>query len=140
MLNKKISKVLLITDWYIRIFGIKASFEKLASYAAAEGNPMYPVPVLMDEKELQRFYYELMWWKGIFMENILKKQQAFFKSGKTLPIENRLLYLKKLKKTDIHLHLVDVISPEEYKGMSTVEISDCVYERMIADLGESFRA
>ena len=48
--------------------------------------------------------------------------------------------LKKLKKTDIHLHLVDVISPEEYKGMSTVEISDCVYERMIADLGESFRA
>ena len=48
--------------------------------------------------------------------------------------------LKKLKKTDIHLHLVDVIMPEECKGMSTVEISDCVYERMIADLGESFRA
>ncbi len=32
------------------------------------------------------------------MENILKKQQDFFKSGQTLPIENRLLYLKKLKK------------------------------------------
>ena len=48
--------------------------------------------------------------------------------------------LKKLKKTDIHLHLVDVISPEAYKGMSTVEISDCVYQRMIDDLGESFRA
>ena len=48
--------------------------------------------------------------------------------------------LAKLKKTDVHLHLVDVIMPEEYKGMSTVEISDCVYERMIADLGESFRA
>lgn len=32
------------------------------------------------------------------MENILKKQQAFFKSGQTLPIKNRLLYLKKLKK------------------------------------------
>lgn len=38
----------------------KEDVEKLASYAAAEGNPMYPVPVLMDEKELQRFYYELM--------------------------------------------------------------------------------
>ena len=48
--------------------------------------------------------------------------------------------LKKLKKTDVELHLVDVIVPEEYKGMSTVELSDCVYERMIADLGEAFRA
>ena len=48
--------------------------------------------------------------------------------------------LAKLKKTDVELHLVDVIAPEEYKGMSTVEISDCVYERMIADLGEDFRA
>lgn len=48
--------------------------------------------------------------------------------------------LAKLKRTDVTLHLTDVIAPEEYKGMSTVEISDCVYERMIADLGESFRA
>ena len=48
--------------------------------------------------------------------------------------------LAKLKKTDVYLHLTDVILPEEYKGMSTVEISDCVYERMIADLGEDFRA
>lgn len=48
--------------------------------------------------------------------------------------------LAKLKKTDVELHLTDVIMPEEYKGMSTVEISDCVYERMIADLGEGFRA
>ena len=48
--------------------------------------------------------------------------------------------LKKRKKTDVHLHLVDVMMPEEYKGMSTVEISDCVYERMIQDLGETFRA
>ena len=48
--------------------------------------------------------------------------------------------LAKLKFTDVQLHLTDVITPEEYKGMSTVEISDCVYERMIADLGEGFRA
>lgn len=48
--------------------------------------------------------------------------------------------LAKGKKTDVELHLVDVIAPEEYKGMSTTEISDCVYERMIADLGEGFRA
>lgn len=47
--------------------------------------------------------------------------------------------LKKLKHTDIRLHLVDVIPPEEYRGLSTVEISDMVYEMMIGDLGETFR-
>lgn len=47
--------------------------------------------------------------------------------------------LRKLKHTDIHLHLVDVIQPEEYKGLSTVALSDMVYEKMIGDLGESFR-
>jgi len=47
--------------------------------------------------------------------------------------------LAKLKKTDVELHLVEVIPPEEYKGMSTVELSDRIYECMIADLGENFR-
>lgn len=47
--------------------------------------------------------------------------------------------LKKLKKTDVDLHLVTVIPPEEFKGLSTVEISDRVYACMIADLGEEFR-
>ena len=47
--------------------------------------------------------------------------------------------LAKLKRTDVELHLVDVIQPEAYKGKSTTEISDMVYEMMIADLGESFR-
>lgn len=47
--------------------------------------------------------------------------------------------LARLKKTDVHLHLVDVIPPEEFKGKTTTEISDMVYERMIGDLGEGFR-
>lgn len=33
---------------------------KLAKYADKEANPLYPVPVLMDAKELQKFYYMLM--------------------------------------------------------------------------------
>lgn len=33
---------------------------KLAAYADKEGNPLYPVPVLMDAKELGVFYVELM--------------------------------------------------------------------------------
>ena len=47
--------------------------------------------------------------------------------------------LAKLKKTDIPLHLVEVIPPDEAKGLSTVELSDRIYECMIADLGEEFR-
>ncbi len=47
--------------------------------------------------------------------------------------------LKKLKMTDVDLHLVGVIPAEELKSKSTVEISDRVYEMMISDLGEAFR-
>ena len=47
--------------------------------------------------------------------------------------------LAKLKKTDVPLHLVDVIPAEELKGKTTTEIADRVYEMMIADLGEEFR-
>ena len=47
--------------------------------------------------------------------------------------------LAKLKKTDVHVHLVEVIPPEEVSRLSTVELSDRVYECMIADLGEDFR-
>lgn len=47
--------------------------------------------------------------------------------------------LKKLKHTDIQLHLVDVIQPEQLQGMTTTQISDMVYEMMIADLGEHWR-
>lgn len=33
---------------------------KLAKYADKEANPLYPVPVLMDAKELEKFYYMIM--------------------------------------------------------------------------------
>ncbi len=33
---------------------------KLAKYADKEGNPLYPVPVLMDAGQLEAFYYEVM--------------------------------------------------------------------------------
>ena len=41
----------------------------------------------------------------------------------------------RLKPTHVHLHLVDVIQPEEYAGLSTVELSTRVYEMMARDLG-----
>ncbi len=48
--------------------------------------------------------------------------------------------LRKLRFTDVELHLVEVIPPEAIKGKTTVEVSDMVYESMIRDLGEDYRA
>ncbi len=47
--------------------------------------------------------------------------------------------LRKLRFTDVELHLVEVIPPEAIKGKTTVEVSDMVYETMIRDLGEAYR-
>ncbi len=38
----------------------KDEIAMLAKQAAAEGNPVYPVPVLMDAKELKRFFYDVL--------------------------------------------------------------------------------
>ena len=42
---------------------------------------------------------------------------------------------KKLKKTHVQLHLVEVIQPEQYEGMSTIELGTMIYEIMARDLG-----
>lgn len=44
-----------------------------------------------------------------------------------------------LRRTDVQLHLVEVIPPQEIEGRTTVDISNQVYEIMLADLGEAFR-
>ena len=46
---------------------------------------------------------------------------------------------KKLRKSPIDLHLLEVIPPEELKGKTTAEIGERIYEMMIGDLGEEFR-
>ncbi len=43
--------------------------------------------------------------------------------------------LKKLRKTDVHFHLLEVIPAEELAGVTTVEIADRVHGIMAADLG-----
>ena len=50
----------------------------------------------------------------------------------TVDIINNLLWLKP---TDVELHLLKTIQPEEYAGMTTVEIADRVYHMMAEDLG-----
>ena len=34
-------------------------FEALSEYADKEANPLYPVPMLMDAKELEEFYFDV---------------------------------------------------------------------------------
>lgn len=37
----------------------KEDIPVMSKHADREGNPLYPVPVLMDRKELEKFYYEV---------------------------------------------------------------------------------
>ena len=41
----------------------------------------------------------------------------------------------KLKPTDVHLHLLKVIQPEEFEGMTAVELGEYVHSLMAEDLG-----
>ena len=43
--------------------------------------------------------------------------------------------MKKLKRTHVQLHLVDVIPAEEVKNANTVELGERIYEMMLRDLG-----
>ncbi len=43
--------------------------------------------------------------------------------------------MPRLRPTDVDLHLLRVIQPEEYEGLTTVELGSQVYEMMAADLG-----
>ena len=44
----------------------------------------------------------------------------------------------RLKPTDIDLHLLDVIRPEEYEGMTTVALADKIHAMMAQDLGPEY--
>ena len=43
--------------------------------------------------------------------------------------------MPKLKPTDVELHLLDVIEPSQYTGMTTVELGEKIYRMMANDLG-----
>ena len=43
--------------------------------------------------------------------------------------------IKHLKSTDVHLHLVGVLQPEQLEEMTTVEVASLVHQMMAEDLG-----
>ena len=104
--------------------GIRAEdVPKLSKHAAREANPLYPVPFLMNAAELEKLYYAVMD-KGDNrdIEEILKKQRAFFASGATLPPGTRIAALKKLRETvkrhekDIAAALQEDLGKSDYEG------------------------
>jgi len=54
----------------------------------------------------------------------------------TLQNTNRIFHnALRLRRTDVHLHVLDVIQPEDFAGKTSVELSEQVYEMMAKDLG-----
>lgn len=89
---------------------------------------------------------------GVFPEGYIHKDKKLheFRSGVfkiaqkanvpivvcTLTNTNHVFHnAARLKKTDIDLHLLEVIPPEELKGVTTVDIAHRVYRMMADDLG-----
>ena len=46
--------------------------------------------------------------------------------------------IRRLKKTPVRLHLVDVITAEEVKAANTVELGERIYQMMLTDLGPEY--
>ena len=73
----------------------------MARHAAKEANPLYPVPKLMDARELERFYRMVASKKErinktMTIDEILESQRKFFHTGATLSVDFRIEMLKKL--------------------------------------------
>ncbi len=75
----------------------KEDIPKLSRYADKEANPLYPVPVMWNAKELQMFYEQILEKQSYSIEELVEKQRAFFYQGKTLDLEFRRKALQKLK-------------------------------------------
>ena len=44
----------------------------------------------------------------------------------------------RLKPTDVHLHLLDVITPQDYMGQTAVELGERIHAMMLEDLGPEY--
>ncbi len=75
---------------------------KLARMADHEANPLYPVPILMGPKELERYYYRILEepeseQKQTDISSVVKAQREFFETGQTLSVEYRKQTLETLR-------------------------------------------
>ena len=88
---------------------------------------VFPEGYIHDDRKLHRFRH------GVFKIATKTKVPIVVCTLKNMMqiFEN----MPKLKPTDVYLHLLDVITPEQYEGMTTVEIGEKIYQMMADDLG-----
>lgn len=88
---------------------------------------VFPEGYIHDDKKLHRFR------SGVFkIAQKTKVPIVVCTVLNTPPVFHNGL---RLKKTHVHFHVLDVIQPQEYEAMTTVELGNKVYEMMAADLG-----
>ncbi len=80
----------------------KEDIPKLARYADHEANPLYPVPILMGAKELEKYFYMVLEEETEETEkapirSLLDAQRSFFDTGATLSLDYRKQALSKLR-------------------------------------------
>lgn len=57
----------------------------------------------------------------------------------TLQNTNKVMHnIKRLKATDIYVHILDVITPEQQQGRTAVDLSEQIYQMMLDDLGPDY--
>lgn len=57
----------------------------------------------------------------------------------TLQNTNKVMHnIKRLKPTDIYVHILDVITPEQQQGRTAVNLSEQIYQMMLSDLGPDY--
>ncbi len=88
---------------------------------------VFPEGYIHADKKLHRFR------SGVF--KIAQKTQVPIVVCTLINAPQVFENLPKLKATDVQLHLLDVIRPEQYAGMTTVALGNRVYEMMAKDLG-----
>lgn len=58
---------------------------QMAGHAAREANPLYPVPVLMDKKELEQLYYQVADWRFLYEHRSNSGESAEILSKRSHP-------------------------------------------------------
>ncbi len=74
----------------------EADIPLLASHADKEANPLYPVPKLMNRRELEEIYRGIRKAPELDSAGKLALQKEYFATGATLPVKGRKKLLKKL--------------------------------------------
>lgn len=120
-----------------------ADIPRMARFAAAESNPLYPVPRLMTARELEQIYHAVAPKAAPAtaaqtaepIEDIMARQRAFFATGKTIDVEFRLRALRRLQ-TAIRTHEAEIeLALRADLGKSFFESYMCEVGLTLSELG-----